>query len=503
MMLLTYKRAYLLSLATILVMMSVILTSCSEAIKVTTSNEISVTPNSQTGGQIINTPIPDKAVKLPTPEMAQDDTDIKPLDPNNNQIKRETRALWSWAGQRATSKTDIDDLVARVDTAHLNVILLIVYRNGTTFFEPSHTRFPDSRERLPNKSPFVADGYGDALSYLLAIRDQRRLDNNPSNDFEVHAWFTVAGGGNTDNDAWPPVDKTQPYMLNGLFPEFKLKFGTYYLKEDNRLVDAAISVVHQPKFRAYMTNLIAGLAEDYHVDGIHLDYIRAGGICFNNESLDYPGTEYDYPGCQENYKAWTHETYGREYTLWDDTDGFREIRDEAKKRVGTWQEQAVGTLVKNIHDEVKSVKPDIIISVASVANDVSRTSMRQLINGQAAWEWLDKGWIDIDFVTAYSANTGEVVYKIQAVRDATQKESSRSKIFPGLVTYNLDQSDELWSDLIVEQVNAAMRMQWTEQPLEPSTKGVALFRDEKLSQEAINALGNGPFKEPALPFWGE
>ncbi len=444
----------------------------------------------------------------PSPDTGSEnaaEADGNPADLNGNQIKRETRALWWRGDQTATSKSDVDKLLAQIDSAHLNVLLFRVYANGTAFFEPSQTRFPDSNERLTNQSSFAEAGYRDALSYLLAIRDERRSDNDPFNDFEIHPWFTVSKGGHNNSKEWPHIDKTEPYMLNAIFPEFRLKYGYYYLKEDERYIKYETSVIHQPKFRAYMVDLIAGLVEDYEVDGVHLDYIRTGGVCFNNEPLDYPGTEYDYSGCQEDYKAWSRDTYGREYTLWEDTDGRRNknVRDGESGRVAAWQRRTVGMLVKDIHHEVKSVNPDLIISVASVINNPE--ARKTSIQGQVAWEWLDQGWIDAAFVTAYYADTQRVVGRLQQVREAAQHEGSRSKIFPGLITFELGNRKNLWSDLVVEQVKAVMYGQWQwagGQALMPPTKGVALFRAE-LSGEAIRALADGPFKEPALPFWGE
>jgi len=441
----------------------------------------------------------DEQVAPDDDQVHDDQTEEKP--PTDS---RQTRALWSWAGRRATSKHDIDELVAKIDGAHLNVVLLSVYHRGTAFFEPSHSRFPDSNERLPNTSAFSEDGYNDALSYLLAVRDERGLDDDPFNDFQVHAWFNVTQGGDCiKNEGWPRPDNTQPYMLHYLHPEFKIKYGQYYSRGNDRYVNHLYSVVHQPRFRVYMVDLIAGLVEDYGVDGVHLDHIRAMGICFNDEPLDYPGTEYDYPGCQKDYKAWTRETYGREYTLWQDTDGHGEIQDGGSGRIAAWQERAVGMLVKSIHDEVKSVRPDVIISAAVGAT--SPETRKESEQGQVFWEWLDQDWIDAAFVMAYYADTQAVIDKHQKLVDACQNESSRSKIFPGLATHNVRNIiiDERWSDLVVEQVNATVNGQWTVQSLEPLPKGVALFRAHRLSEDAIQALADGPFEEPALPFWAE
>ena len=444
---------------------------------------------------------PASASSTPTPAATE--------QPDPDPIKQETRAIWSWAGRKTVpgrdeiTRHDVDELVAKVDAAHLNVILLHVYHEGTAFFEPSRTRFPDSSERLINGSAFVDTEYRDALSYLLSIRDQRRADDNPLNDFEVHTWISVMKGGDI-GDGYPPTNKTESYMLNGVFPEFKLKYNLYYSRKDERFIRHDVSVIHQPRYRAYMADLIAGLVEDYDIDGVHLDYIRAGYICFNDEALDYPGTAYDYPGCQQGYRDWTRENYDREYTLWEDAGGIRVIQDGDSGRIAAWQASAVSTLVKEIHSEVKSVRPEVILSVASVDNPTTPEARKASIQGQFAWEWLDEGWIDAIFVTSYSSDTQWVIDKTQAVRKMVQDENRHTKVFPGLATHETgDPELESRSHLLVEQVNAVMHAQWTGQPLEPPVRGMALFRAGRLSEEAIQTLVEGPFKEPARPFWGQ
>ncbi|MCC6189740.1 MAG: family 10 glycosylhydrolase [Anaerolineales bacterium] len=410
---------------------------------------------------------------------------------------RETRALWTWAVRSARSKSDIDELVALVDSAHLNVILFGVYYRGTAYFEPSPVRFPIAAERLTNQSRFSEAGYADALRYLLDVRDRRRADSDPANDFEVHAWFTVHLSGDSER-TWPPTDLTQPYMLNALFPEFQVKYGTYYARQDERFVNPAISAIEQPRFRQYMADLIAGAAEDYAIDGVHLDYIRVGQICFNAELLDYPGIEFDYAGCQEDYRAFTRETFGREYTLWDDTDGVRQIADGGSGRVAAWQVRTVGRLVRAIHAEVKAVRPDLIISVASVRN----VPWELPVQGQAAWRWLDAGWIDAIFPTLYLDSTPAIVDRMQRLREAVRDTSKRDMIFAGLATHSFVDRTEDWSGLVVERVNAVVRGEPNALALQPAAHGVALFGGEYFSQTTIEALAAGPFREPAIPYWG-
>jgi uncharacterized lipoprotein YddW (UPF0748 family) len=414
-------------------------------------------------------------------------------------MAHETRALWTWVGATAKTKGDVDELVAQVDAGHLNVILVGVYRRGTAFFEPSRSRYPESHERLTNQSPFAEAGYRDALSYLLEIRDQRRADEDASNDFEVHAWFTVHRGGDSGG-GWPREDLTQPYMLHALFPEFVVKYGTYYTKRDERYINPEVSAIEQPRFRRYMADLIAGLAEDYAVDGVHLDYVRAGAVCFNDEALDYPGTEFDYAGCQADYRAFTRATFGREHTLWDDTDGVRLIQDGGSGRVAAWQVYNVGLLVQAIHAAVREARPQAIISVASVRN----VPWEQPVQGQVAWQWLDQGWIDAIFPTLYLDGTQPIVERMERLRQAVQDPAKRDRIFVGLAVYDFEQPLEAdWSQVVLERVNAVLRGDTPELALEPAGRGVALFRAENISSATLEALASGPFWEPAVPYWGE
>jgi len=410
----------------------------------------------------------------------------------------ETRALWTWVGATARTKDDVDELVAQVDAGHLNVILLGVYRRGTAFFEPSRSRFPDSRERLTNQSPFDETGYRDALSYLLEIRDQRRADEDASNDFEVHAWFTVHRGGDS-GDGWPRENLTQPYMLHALFPEFMVKYGTYYTRRDERYINPEVSAVEQPRFRRYMADLIAGLTEEYAVDGVHLDYVRVGAVCFNDETLDYPGSELDYAGCQADYRAFTRATFGREHTLWDDTDGVRLIEDGGSGRVAAWQVHNVGLLVQAIHAAVREARPQAVISVASVRN----VPWEQPVQGQVAWQWLDQGWIDAIFPTLYLDGTQPIVDRMERLRQAVQDPAKRDRIFVGLAVFDFERPREAdWSEVVLERVNAVLRGDAPALALEPAGRGVGLFRGENISSALLEALANGPFREPAVPYWG-
>jgi uncharacterized lipoprotein YddW (UPF0748 family) len=248
-----------------------------------------------------------------------------------------------------------------------------------------------------------------------------------------------------------------------------------------------------------MADLIAGVVEDYPVDGVHLDYIRTGGICFNDVPLDYPGTEFDYAGCQADYAAWTQATYGRPYTLWEDTDGVRLATEVGRERLAAWQVHSVGLLVQAIHHAVRQANPAAIISVASVRN----APWELPVQGQTAWAWLDAGWIDAMFPTLYLAETDQIVERLIRLQEAVPDEARRDHIFAGLATHNFDDPrGEDWTVRVVERVNALLRDGSPDRPAALEAKGVALFRGEYFSPATIEALARGPFRAPALPYWG-
>jgi uncharacterized lipoprotein YddW (UPF0748 family) len=160
-------------------------------------------------------------------------------------------------------------------------------------------------------------------------------------------------------------------------------------------------------------------------------------------------------------------------------------------------------LVKRIHDEVKSVNPDVIVSAAVGTTSPDPQERKVSVQGQAVWEWLDQGWIDAAFVMSYGADTQTVVDRNQGFVAAVQNPQSRETIFPALATYTIDNPNEQRTYLLEEQVKALMRAEWTGRPLEPAVGGVALFVDKYLHAEAIQMLADGPFEKPALPYWGK
>src|SRR5207248_204110 len=125
--------------------------------------------------------------------------------------------------------------------------------------------------------------------------------------------------------------------------------------------------------------------------------------------------------------------------------------------------------------------------------------------GQTAWAWLDQGWIDAFFPTLYLDGTQPIVDRMGRLQAAVPDSAKRDRIFAGLATHNFDNpTGEDWSGQVLERVNALLRGQATSttQALAPAGRGVGLFRSEYFTPATIKALAEGPFRQPAIPYWG-
>jgi uncharacterized lipoprotein YddW (UPF0748 family) len=192
-------------------------------------------------------------------------------------------------------------------------------------------------------------------------------------------------------------------------------------------------------------------------------------------------------------------TFGRTYTLWQDTDGVREPTAAGRERIAGWQVNSVSLLVQAIHAQVRAVAPRAIISVASVRN----VPWNPPVDGQAAWLWLDAGWVDVVFPTLYLDSTADILERVKLLRAAVQDQGKHDLIMPGLATYDFDRPKQGdWSELVAQRVNALTHGDPNDLSLVPTAKGIALFRSEYLSPDTLEALAAGPFQAPAVPYWG-
>jgi len=135
--------------------------------------------------------------------------------------------------------------------------------------------------------------------------------------------------------------------------------------------------VHDRGFREFAAELVAEVVERYPVDGINLDYVRAGQVCYDAD-------------CRAGYT----EATGRNLLL--DLGRIKLDDSAARAAVVGWQRGAVEALVETVARRARRLRPDILISV-----DAAPWAESVVIEGQDSLAWADSGLVDLVFSMNY------------------------------------------------------------------------------------------------------
>lgn len=271
------------------------------------------------------------------------------------------RGFWADAFHHGyKSPAEIDQMVEDVVQSNANAIFMEVRHRGSSFYLRS-LEPPVNWDR--DYSPSF-----DALEYLITRAHARGL--------EVHAWFPVtplwAGA------ARPSVPE-HAYNLHGPTAEGDELWMTV---SSAGTVSGSIDLGHPAAFR-YLAEVILHVAEQYDIDGIHLDYIR------------YPETaDYGYnPTAQERFRRLFNRTGSARSSdpAWSD---FRRAQ--------------VTQLVRQVYLRAVAIKPRLKVSAALITwgdaprNDqefMSKDAYRRVFQDWRSW--LEEGILDLGIPMNY------------------------------------------------------------------------------------------------------
>jgi len=342
------------------------------------------------------------------------------LPRNERGVVRETRAIWASTSDIATAE-GIDELVGRSTQAGLNMIVADILVRNTFMAKSDLMPIADSAE----------EGL-DPLGYLVEKAHAAGL--------EVHPWFCV-----TYRD-----------------PHFR----EWFRREHKAVVDMidkegqAIRLgadVHRPEYRDFIVDLMVGVARDYAVDGIHLDYIRSMGQCF----------------C-ENCRAEFAAQFGKP------------LVDATEEEWIRWQRQAIGDIVGRTAEGVRQVRPGAMMSAAVFAN-----MQGGAVQGQHPAGWAREGWMDIVIPMDYQMQTLQVRANERQFLDALDDDR---KLVTGLSLY-MRSGTKVMSrppELVREQIELVRRM---------GIHGYCLFAYSHLSDDQLQMLRQQLNTEPAVPYF--
>ena len=340
------------------------------------------------------------------------------LPRNKDGTIRETRAVWVSPGDIRTPDS-IDHLVARCRQARLNTIIPDIFvRNA--FYAKS--------ELIPTTSA-VEEGF-DPLADLITKAHAAGL--------EVHPWFCVT------------------YRDRHFRKWFTDKYGETIdmIDPEGKIIPLGADV-HRPEYRQFIVDLMVGVARDYDVDGIHLDYIRTMGRCY-------------CPSCREEYAA-------------RQPGPLEKATDEQWIQ---WQRKAIGDIVQRIAAGVRNVRPHAIMSAAVFSNMPGGASQ-----GQDPAAWADRGWLDLVIPMDYQMQTLRVRSNERQFLAAMANDD---QLVTGLSLYLRSGGNVLSRppQLVLDQIELVRRM---------GIHGYCLFAFGHMSDEQFDALRETANPEVAVP----
>jgi uncharacterized lipoprotein YddW (UPF0748 family) len=239
------------------------------------------------------------------------------------------RAFWVDAFHDGIkTPAQIDQLIADAHTANANALIVQVRRRGDSYYN-------ESVEPRADDSGLDPESF-DPLAYLIEAA------HGADPPLQVHAWVVVfpvwsPGYSTTDPErhvyyrhgcgngcSWDDPENWMTYRYNGgdPQPEYQLDPG-------------------HPDAARYTIDVCLYLVRHYDIDGLHFDYVR------------YNGQEYGYNKVSEDR---FHAAYGGS--------GHPDPADENWKQ---WRREQVTGVVRQVYLETLAVKPDLVLSAATIA----------------------------------------------------------------------------------------------------------------------------------------
>ncbi|MGL6342220.1 MAG: glycoside hydrolase family 10 protein, partial [Waterburya sp.] len=279
----------------------------------------------------------------------------------------EIRGMWLDRGTivKAKSEQDLIPIFDRMATAGINTVFFETINSGYTIY-PSKI--------APQQNPLVADW--DPLKAAVKLAHERGM--------ELHAWVWTFAAVNQRHNLILNLPRNYLGPVLSKHPDWGMTD-----QEGSRFDYASGKVFFDPAnpdVRNYLASLLAEIATNYQVDGIHLDYIR-----YPFESPNGRIT-YGYGiAAREQFQAQTGYDpieLNPNHPLWSEWTEFRV--------------KQIDSFVASASKGLKQLRPNLTISTAVFP----MPKRERLTKIQQHWEeWVKKEWIDILVPMTYAEDT--------------------------------------------------------------------------------------------------
>ncbi len=327
------------------------------------------------------------------------------------------RGVWvtTTASTALDSKESINQTVANCKKAGINQIFVVVYNNARTIY-PSNVLGSITGVKQLEK---------------FAGRDplQEMIDAAHAAGLKVHAWFEYgfsssysANGGSIlkARPTWGALDQS----------------GQLVVKNGFDWLNAFL-----PEVQEYMMNLILEVVSKYDVDGIQGD----------DRLPALPSTA--------GYDPFTIAQYKSEH---NNQAPPTDIKDQAWVK---WRANRLNKFMKRLYQEVKSAKPNIIVSAAP---SVYPWSLAEYLQDWPTW--VDSGWVDVVIPQCYRYDI--IAYESVLGEQVGYHRNKKIPFYPGVL---LKIGTRLASPEFLQEMVSANRKQ--------SAKGEVFFFYEGLKDQ--------------------
>lgn len=292
-------------------------------------------------------------------------------------------------------KSDIDRMVERAQAMGVKGLLVQVVGRGDAYFHSA---------LLPPAEALRTPGF-DALGALVPAAHAAGL--------EVHAWMNcclVWSGAHRPRDPRHVVNAHPEWIARMQDGRSMARLGP---RERERLqVEGVFLNPAHPGVRTWIARIAQEIARDYAVDGIHLDYIRQPSVGI---------------GADPTTRA--------RFALEQGVDPSRIAGLPRSERAGmesawqTFQLEQVTSIVREVRDSLRAVRPGVVLSAAVLADTVSAVKR----NKQAWADWLRTGLLDRAFAMCYAPMVQTVMDQLTGLaRDV----GAEGRLVPGIAIYN-------------------------------------------------------------------
>jgi uncharacterized lipoprotein YddW (UPF0748 family) len=326
----------------------------------------------------------------------------------------EVRALWV-VRTTLDHPDSVKAMVARAHANGFNTLIVQVRGRGDAFY----------RARWEPRAPsIVKDSKFDPLA--LTIKEAHRRG------IAVHAWINTHLLANMDT---PPDDPRHIYNLRPdlLAVPYKLARELYSMNPRDSLYRAKLQEYTKgardhvegfylsaaaPETKEHVYSIWMDVLDHYDVDGLNFDYVR------------YPAPDYDYSKISlDRFRLWlvpqlSDSVRAKFAALESDPLIYA---DSFPARYNDFRRSQVTELVERIYYGVKKRNPNVIVSA-----DVFANAKDAYENRFQDWRsWLQRGFLDVAALMAYSPNTQTFKDQIRVAVEA----GGRDRIWAGIGAY--------------------------------------------------------------------